>query len=255
LQFPVYVHFGSVSILLHTIAEFAGIFIGFRYFLFLRKRQGDSVDSSNRLWIIIGAIFGALLGSRILGALENPHELFSTENKLLYIYSNKTVVGGLLGGLWGVELVKKMIHEKKRSGDLFVFPLILAMIIGRVGCFSMGIFEETYGLPSQLPWAMDLGDGITRHPVCLYEILFLFVSWISLYRVKTSYALDEGALFKIFMICYLLFRFLLDFIKPGERYLFGMGTIQLACLVGLLYYHRYLFKPKFLLRPQLVLNN
>jgi prolipoprotein diacylglyceryltransferase len=255
LQFPVYVHFGSVSILLHTIAEFAGIFIGFRYFLFLRKIQGDSVDSSNRLWIIIGAIFGALLGSRILGALEKPHELFSTENKLIYIYSNKTVVGGLLGGLWGVELIKKMIHEKKRSGDLFVFPLILAMIIGRVGCFSMGVFEETYGLQSRIPWAMDLGDGIRRHPVCLYEIFFLFISWISLYRIKKSYALDEGALFKLFMISYLLFRFLLDFIKPGERYLFGMGTIQLVCLAGLLYYYRYLFKPRFLLKPQVVLNN
>jgi hypothetical protein len=44
----------------------------------------------------------------------------------------------------------------------------------------MGVYEETYGLPSSLPWAMDLGDGIQRHPVALYEIIFLIALWLSL---------------------------------------------------------------------------
>ena len=255
MQFPVYIKIGSVNILLHTIAELTGMFIGFRYFLFLRKSEGDAVDSSNRLWIIIGAIFGALVGSRMLGALEKPHELFSTTRKLLYVYSNKTIVGGLLGGLWGVEVIKKIIHEKKRSGDLFVFPLLLAMMVGRIGCFSMGVFEETYGIPTRLPWAMDLGDGVMRHLVCLYEIFFLAFLWIFLYRIKKLYTLDEGALFKSFIVCYLFFRFCLDFIKPGERYFLGIGSIQIACLAGLIYYHPYLIHPKLLLKAPTLQNN
>ena len=38
------------------------------------------------------------------------------------------------------------------------------------------------------------------------------------------------------MIAYLVFRFLLDFIKPHYPYFSGLGAIQLCCLIGLLYY-------------------
>ena len=95
-------------------------------------------------------------------------------NYLLCDYSNKTIIGGLLGGLFGVELIKKVIEEKKASGDLFTYPVMLALIIGRIGCFSMGVYEETYGLPTTLPWGVKLGDNIPRHPVCLYEISLAF---------------------------------------------------------------------------------
>jgi len=255
MRFPVYVHLGPVEILLHTLTEFGGIFIGFRYFLWIRKSTGDSIESVNRGWIIIGAIFGALLGSRLLGGLERPHELMAASNKLFYFYTNKTIVGGLLGGLCGVEGIKMLVHEKRKSGDLFVFPLLLALIIGRIGCFGMGVYEETYGIPADLPWAMNLGDGLKRHPVCLYEIIFLILLWITLANTRKQKNLDEGSLFKIFLISYLAFRFLIDFIKPGERYLFGLGSIQLACLAGLLYYNRYIINPKLLLNPTSAPNN
>ena len=54
-------------------------------------------------------------------------------------------MGGLFGGLLGVELVKKMIGEKQSSGDLFTLPIILGIIIGRLGCFLTGIKEFTFG--------------------------------------------------------------------------------------------------------------
>lgn len=236
-----------MPIQLHVVLETLAFFIGFRYFLYLRKKKGDHYPSSERIYIIIGAIFGALLGSRIIGALERPQELFAAENVLWYIYNNKTVLGGFLGGLFGVELAKKLIGFKQASGDLFVYPIILALIIGRFGCFSMGVHEETYGVATGLPWALNLGDGIMRHPVTLYEIVFLSLLWIALHYVAKKKSLEEGALFKIFMIAYLLFRFSLEFIKPYYPIILDLSTIQLTSLLGLVYYLPYIFFPKRLL--------
>ena len=245
-----YVSLFSVSVPLHSVMETLGMFLGFRYFLYLRKQQGDRLQDNNRLWVIIGAIFGAVFGSRLLGALENPIQLLHSEHPLLYIYQNKTIVGGLLGGLIGVESIKRVIGESHSSGDLFTYPLILAMIIGRLGCFSMGVYEETYGVATTLPWGMQLGDGLLRHPVCLYEIFFLLLLWWWLSFINKRYELINGARFQLFMIAYLLFRFLLDFIKPGFRYPFGLGSIQLACLAGLLYYIRTIISPSRLIKKQ-----
>lgn len=223
------------------------LFVGFRYFLYLRKKHGDVIVSNNRTWIIIGAIFGAVAGSRLIGGLEDPVAMLHSKNIFFHFYENKTVLGGFLWGVFGVELIKKIINEKQASGDLFVFPMILALMIGRIGCFSMGVYEETYGTPTQLAWGLNLGDGIPRHPVCLYEIIFLALLWISLVQFEKKFVLVRGARFKLFMICYCLFRFILDFIKPHYTFNIGLSTIQLTCLAGLIYYYRYIIQPKRLI--------
>src|SRR6478672_1550675 len=233
LQFPVEITIGQTHILLHSIMEPLAFFTGFRYFMYLRRRQGDVIPSTNRIWIFIGAIIGALLGSRLIGGLEDPPQIGLVNNVWFYFYQNKTVLGGFLGGLLGVELIKKIIHEKEASGDLFTYPIILALIIGRIGCFSMGVYEETYGSPTNLPWGMHLGDSKLRHPVCVYEIIFLILLWVGLVQLEKRYQLQNGARFKIFMIAYCLFRLLLDFIKPHYTYSIGLSTIQLTALAGL----------------------
>jgi prolipoprotein diacylglyceryltransferase len=196
---------------------------------------------------LIGATLGALLGSRILGLLEAGPALFSTQqswqNWLLALFASKTIVGGLLGGLIGVELLKKGIGEKSSSGDLFTYPLILAMLIGRLGCFSMGVYEPTYGVPTTFLLGMDLGDGLRRHPVAMYEVLYLGLFWLLLRWLEKEYPLAPGARFKIFMLDYLCFRCLLDFIKPVELWPWGLSAIQSAAVLGWLYYWRYLLNP------------
>jgi phosphatidylglycerol:prolipoprotein diacylglycerol transferase len=248
LKFPYAIHISGTPILLHGIFETLGIFVAFRYYLWQKKKKGDALDKHNRLVVVTAATLGAVFGSHLFGALENIPEWLAYPNFWKYLYGNKTLVGGLIGGLVFVEVAKKMVGEKQNSGDLFTFPLILGMIIGRIGCFSAGIYEETYGFPTHLPWAMDLGDGIYRHPVTLYEILFLLTLWIVLAQIKKRYLLANGGLYKLFLISYLLFRFLLDFIKPGWRYFLGLGTIQITSLAGLLYYYRYILNPKRLLK-------
>lgn len=251
-RFPFALHIAGHAILLHGLFETLGIFAAFRYYLFLKRKEGDAIPSQNRLWIVIGATLGAVLGARIIGSLEDLPQWMAAPSGLAYFWGNKTLVGGLLGGLLGVESIKRLIGEGQRSGDLFVFPLLLGMIIGRIGCFSAGVQEETYGLPSRLLWALDLGDGVLRHPVTLYEMAFLILLWAALRLIRDRYPLSPGSLFRLFLMAYLAFRFTLDFIKPGWRYLFGLGTIQLACLAGLLYYGKYLLRPRLLLHPTIV---
>ncbi len=248
MNFPVVIEFGSYKILLHAVLEVAAYFVAFRYFLFLRKKQGDIINQPNRIWIIIAAIFGSLLGSRIVGGLEEPPQIVKADNILFYFYFNKTVLGGFIGGLFGVELAKKIIGEKKASGDLFTYPMLLGLIIGRIGCFSMGVHEETYGTATTFFTGMDLGDGIRRHPVTLYEIGWLVILWITLVLLNKKFTLANGAKFKVFMISYCLFRFLCDFIKPHYVLPIGISTIQLTALVGLLWYYRYIINPKKLLQ-------
>lgn len=238
MKYPVEIGFGNLRISAHFILETLAFVIGFRYFLYLKRKQSDPIPESNRVWIIIGAAFGAFLFSRVLGSLENAGVWLQAENPWLYFYANKTIVGGLLGGLLFVEITKSFLKEKLSSGDLFTYPLILAMIIGRVGCFSAGIYEPTFGVESSLPWALDLGDGILRHPVALYEIIFLMMLWFSLYSLEKYIRFDMGVRFKLFMITYLAFRFLLEFIKPVHPLVWSLTTIQLACAAGLVYYYR-----------------
>jgi phosphatidylglycerol---prolipoprotein diacylglyceryl transferase len=245
MAFPINLKLGGLTLSLHLIFETLGLAIGFRYFLFLRNRQKDRINDTNRTLIIIGATFGAFFFSRFIGALENPLTLIHSKHILLYLYANKTIVGGLLGALLVVEITKKIIHEKTSSGDLFTYPLILAMMIGRIGCFSSGLSEETYGTATNSFLGIDLGDGLYRHPVSLYEIGCLGLLWVVLVAIEKKVRLVNGYRFQFFMIAYLAFRFLLDFIKPHYVYFIGLGTIQLCCVIGLLYYSRTIYKTFF----------
>jgi phosphatidylglycerol:prolipoprotein diacylglycerol transferase len=242
MAFPINLKLGGLSLPLHLIFETLGFVIGFRYYLFLRKKQEDRINDANRTWIIIGATFGAFFFSRVVGSFENPMTLIHSKHILLYCYANKTIVGGLLGALFVVEITKKIIHEKNSSGDLFTYPLILAMMIGRIGCFSSGLSEETYGVATHLFWGIDFGDGMHRHPVTLYEMAFLGLLWVVLVSIDSKVKLVNGCRFQFFMIAYLVFRFLLDFIKPHYIYFIGLGTIQICCFIGLLYYSRTIYK-------------
>lgn len=242
MHFPIDFHFGSLVIPSHLVFELLAYTIGFRYFIYLRKNVHDKISTENRIWILAGAAIGALLFSRIIGIFENPSLIKNSSAEVLI--GNKTIVGGLLGGLLGVEITKKIIGVKTSSGDLMTYPIIIAIAIGRIGCFLTGLNDATYGTQSSLPWAIDFGDGVPRHPTQLYEIIFLIMLSISLKMIERNFALANGARFKLFMVGYLLFRLFIEFIKPRFEYVFNFSLIQLVCIAGLIYYYRVLLFPK-----------
>jgi phosphatidylglycerol---prolipoprotein diacylglyceryl transferase len=219
------------------------IFIGVRYYSFLRHRTADSITAVNRLTIFAAVCFGALIGSRLIGVLEDPVEFFNSTDKFIYIFSNKTIIGGLLGGLVSVEITKKIIGVTASSGDLMVYPLILGLIIGRTGCFCEGLSDGTIGRSTHLFTGINFGDNILRHPLPLYEITFLIVLWVGLKKAEAS-GLTDGSKFKLFLISYLLFRFLIEFLKEESFTVLSFSVLQLVCIAGLLYYSKTILNPK-----------
>lgn len=210
----------------HLAFEILGYLAGLSLYVISRVRQGDVIPDRDRATVLTGAALGTAIGARLLFVLSFPGADF---------FGGKTVVGGLLGGLIGVELAKKWKGITTSTGDLFVYPLITAMAIGRIGCFLTGPIDKTAGLPTSLPWGIAIADGVRRHPVALYEIAFLIALAIGL-RWRAG-ALRSGDRFRIFLGSYLLFRFAVDFLKPDPPPIaLGLSAIQWACLAGLLYY-------------------
>lgn len=240
MQFPVYFGIGSWRIHPHILFESLAYAIAFR--LVLLNVRKDTIASTQRTSVIVGGMVGALVGAKVLVLFQHINLIWPNwERLLLLIVQGKTIVGALLGGLIGVELTKKIIGVNKSTGDAFVYPLIVGTAIGRIGCFLTGLSDRTYGIATTLPWGVDFGDGISRHPTQLYEILFLLALIIFL-KIRSRYHRQEGDLFKFYMIAYLSFRLLIDFIKPDFHPFWGLSAIQMACLLGLLFYHRHIPK-------------
>ena len=242
MDFPINFHIGTITILSHPLFQFLAFAFGYWYYKYLQRKRKDTVFSENDHWyLVIGMIIGAFVGSRLIAALEDPY-VFLHPISWLYYVGSQTVLGGIIGGTIGVEITKKIIGLKRRTGDVFVFPLILAIMTGRVGCFMTGVVDGTVGLASSLPWAIDQGDGILRHPTSAYEILFLIVLFFILRFIESSNLknhLEEGDLFRLFVIGYGAFRFFIEFIKPIHQLIIGLSSIQLVSMLAVIYYSQY----------------
>ena len=239
MTFPYYFNIGSLQVHPHLLFELLAYFIGFRLYLYTRRKE--RLSPKRAIWVVIGAIIGAAAGSKLLFLMEDPAKTIANWNNYSYLMGGKTIVGGLLGGLIGVEVTKKWIGHQESTGDDLVFPLLTGMMLGRIGCFLTGLDDHTYGTPTTSPFGVDFGDGILRHPTQLYEIVFLAFLGVGMYMLRLkqkrgAFQLPEGAQFQLFMTGYLLFRFFIDFIKPTPELLGNLNNMQWACLFGLLYY-------------------
>ena len=231
MTFPHYFHVFGLTLHPHPVMEAAAYTGGFQLYLLLRLRwPGPRVPIEQNLWVIVGAIGGALVGSKLLAWAESWPDYLRLwrAGDLGAVLGGKTIVGGLLGGWIGVEVAKRPLGVRFSTGDAFVFPLALGMAVGRVGCFLTGLDDHTCGDKCSLPWAVNFGDG-PRHPAQLYDIAFLAVLAVAL-RLRMRWPYENGRLFRLFVFAYCLYRFAVEFIKPtGPKYL-GVSGIQIACL-------------------------
>jgi len=207
---------------------------GFLLYRRLRASAGDVIPEGTRWTVIAAAVAGAAIGARLLNALTAPPQDLLHWHALAPYLAGKTIVGALIGGLAAVELTKRIVGERHSTGDLFAAPLALGIAIGRIGCFFEGLPDQTYGIATKLPWGVDFGDGIRRHPTQLYECFFALLLLPFLLKMLRR-PHHEGDVFKAFMVAYMAWRFGIDFLKPYPVW-YGLQGIQWASLCMLLYY-------------------
>lgn len=231
---PIVLHPLGWTMPVHLLCDLLAYSLGFQLYLYLRRRPGEiRLQAEQSAWILVGCIFGALIGSKLLAWSEAPTLYWALRRDPNFWFGGKTIVGGLLGGWAGIEIAKKCMGITASTGDVCVYPIILGMCIGRVGCFLTGLADNTCGVRTSLPWGVDYGDGIPRHPAQIYEILFLLGLGAVLWLKRG--ALDvPGMKFRWFMLGYLAFRFYIDFFKPHWTVFGGLSGIQWGCLAGFL---------------------
>lgn len=228
---------GQFPPIFHMAIETLSFWIAFRLYLKLRKR--DSLNLQKRVPVLIGGILGAAIGSKLFFWLEDPMTVLQNITDIRLLTEGKSLVGALVGGWIGIELAKKLSKVYSATGDSFVLPLAVGMLVGRIGCFLCGSYDHTYGIETNLPWGFDFGDGKLRHPTQLYEIGFLlcFVGvWTKLIKMQ----LEQGEIWKIFILSYLTFRFFVEFIKPVPHVYLGLDIEQIATIGAYIYYAPYL---------------
>jgi prolipoprotein diacylglyceryltransferase len=220
-------HFFGLSIHAHLVMEVLGYAVATRLYVALHRRfPSQKLTDEQGLWVIVGCLAGAVLGAKLLAFVESFHVYWPYRHDLTVLLGGKTIAGGLAGGWAGVEMVKRDQGITRSTGDRFVFPIIVGICIGRIGCFLTGLADHTYGIATNLPWGVDFGDRVRRHPTQLYEIVFCALLGLAL-LTRMRRPMREGELFRLFMFGYFTWRFCVEFIKPRETY-WGLSPIQMV---------------------------
>jgi phosphatidylglycerol:prolipoprotein diacylglycerol transferase len=127
--------------------------------------------------------------------------------------------GGLIGLIFAAAW---FTHQRKirliSYLDLLAMVAPVGLAIGRVANF---INSELYGIPTTLPWGVFFhGTLEPRHPTQIYEALTEGV--LTLTVLAIFYRLNKkrhpGELSIVFLLCYGISRFLIDFVKDSSHY-------------------------------------
>ncbi len=93
MAFPFDLHVGSWVISTHLVLDIVAFVAAIIYYIRLRSKSGDVISLENRLDLIIGAIIGALIGSRLLASFEDV-KYTMTNLSLLVVFAQQTIIRG-----------------------------------------------------------------------------------------------------------------------------------------------------------------
>jgi phosphatidylglycerol---prolipoprotein diacylglyceryl transferase len=189
-----------------------------------RTQKPLGLSPRERLGIGLAAFCGGMLGAKLPFVLMNWEGLISGK---AWFENGKTIMLGLVGGYFGVEAAKWAMHIRVKTGDGFAAPVAAAIAVGRLACFFGGC---CFGTVTDLPWGVNFGDGLRRHPTQLYEFGFHLTCAIILTRLQAR-GLFRGQLIKLYILTYLIYRFATEYIRPEEKVLLGLTAYQWAALV------------------------
>jgi phosphatidylglycerol:prolipoprotein diacylglycerol transferase len=229
LHFPLFPH---VHLLFDVLAWLAG---GLLLRTIYKWRIAAIAEPAARTFspgYVIALAAGVVAGAWLAGSLNTG-----------IAHPSHSVAGGLAGGIAAVELWKAARGISISTGAIWVGPLALGIAVGRVGCFLTGLSDQTYGTATALPWGVDFGDGVRRHPVQLYEsaamLAFLTVYVVALAR-RAQWTRTTA--FYVFVLTYAVQRFAWEMVKPYPRVIGPLDVFQLLALgmigYALLFYAR-----------------
>jgi phosphatidylglycerol---prolipoprotein diacylglyceryl transferase len=199
--------------------------------LFFRAANREPERVRDAPWLLMAALFGGAIGAKLPVLVLHEREILAARDVGAAL-SGRTIVGGLIGATLAVILVRRRLGIRKGMGNLFAPGVAAGIGIGRIGCFLRGC---CYGKATALPWGVDFGDHVLRHPTQLYESAFAFAlfGWLA---YASRRAPVPGALFRSLMIAYFSFRFLVEFVRAEPAALAGLTLAQWVSLGVLCWY-------------------
>jgi phosphatidylglycerol:prolipoprotein diacylglycerol transferase len=198
--------------------------------LMLRRTQRTlKISSYEKFGIGLGAFIGAMIGAKLPFVLSDWHGLLAGS---AWFSHGKTIMCGIVGGYFGVEVAKWALGVRIKTGDTFAAPVAMAVAIGRLACFQAGC---CFGTPTTLPWGVVFPTAAdnpycTRHPTQLYEFAFHTTAALVLFYLGKR-GLFRGQLIKLYLLSYFTYRFVTEFIRPEPQMWFGLTAYQWAAVV------------------------
>lgn len=183
---------------------------------FLRSLEPALRSAASHQRALGGAfLLGALIGAKAVFAFNYPSVFFSAlggaPESLLTLAGAASAPGVLLGGGLALWWVGEGVTPKFDL-DSMVVPAALALCVLNCGDVAMALSAPGFGVPTELPWGLDFGDGVKRHPVMVYEALFFgLAAWAA---ERPAAALRPGERALLFVIAYCGLRVLIDFLRP-----------------------------------------
>ncbi len=236
---PVAIQIFSIEIRWYSLAYIIGILLGWilskRFFISnveLKEKFDDFLT-----FVILGIIIGGRLGYVIL---YNPNYYLDNLINIFKIWE-----GGMSfhGGLIGVVLAS-FYFAKKNNQNFFIYLDVISIVapigifFGRIANF---INSELYGAETNLPWAVQFIkiDNLYRHPTQLYEALFegLILFLILIYLRNKGLMKITGLMSGIFLICYSIFRFMIEFLRvPDEQIGYLIFNLTMGQIISCIFF-------------------
>ncbi len=176
----------------------------------------------SQLILLLAAFAGGSFASKLPFVFSHEDGPFTWE---AWLGDGKTVMAALVGAYLAVEIAKRPLGIRVKTGDTFALPLALALAVGRWGCFFNGC---CYGTPTELPWGVPFevdGEWVRCHPTQLYESAFhLGMAGIIALLMRTGQW--PGHRLQFYLIGYCGFRFLTEWVRPEPASLGGLTFYQ-----------------------------
>ena len=229
---PVALHLGPLAIRWYGLMYLLGFALGLLLGRYRVKTQPNSGWSYSELddvlfYIVLGVIFGGRLGYVLFYKFS---DYLLEPLKIFYIWEGgMSFHGGFLGCVFAIWLFSRKHRKHWLAVTDFIAPLVsLGLGAGRIGNFING---ELWGRPTDVAWGMIFPgvDQVPRHPSQLYEfalegVMMFIILWF--YSAKPR---PLGAVSGMFLLCYGVFRFLVEFTREPDAFL---GLLALGLSMG-----------------------